>query len=73
MGENPVQKVVVVTFKDIEKLINVLQAIVFSLPTIESAYLTSTSKGLRGFEHADYASLRVAVEVLNGTGMFIVI
>ena len=44
-----------------------LQAIVMSLPTIESSFVTHTSKGIRGFDHSEYPAIRVALEVLNAT------
>jgi hypothetical protein len=43
------------------------QAIVMSLPTIESSYVTHISKCIRGFGHPEYPAIRVALEVLNAT------
>ena len=42
-----------------------LQAIVLSLPTIESSYVNHTTKGIAGFDHPDYPALAVALEALN--------
>lgn len=42
-----------------------------SLPTIESSYVTHTTKGIQGFDHPDYPVLRVALEVLNATESFL--
>lgn len=42
-----------------------------SLPTIESSYVTHTTKGIQGFDHQDYPVLRVALEVLNATESFL--
>jgi len=47
------------------------KAIVMSLPTIESSYATHTTKGLEGFDHPEYPSLRVALEVLNATESYL--
>lgn len=38
-----------------------------SLPTIESSYVTHTTKSIQGFDHPEYPILRVALEVLNAT------
>jgi hypothetical protein len=38
-----------------------------SLPTIESSYVTHTTKSIQGFNHPEYPVLRVALEVLNAT------
>ncbi|KAF8807490.1 hypothetical protein BYT27DRAFT_7189561 [Phlegmacium glaucopus] len=43
------------------------KAIVMSLPTIESAFVTHTTKGIQGFDHSEYPAIRVALEVLNAT------
>jgi len=42
-----------------------------SLPTIESSYVTHTTKGIEGFNHPDYPTLRVALEVLNATESYL--
>lgn len=42
-----------------------------SLPTIESSYVSHTSKGIQGFQHPDYAALRIASEVLNATESYL--
>ena len=44
-----------------------LQAVVLSLPTIESSYVNHTTKGITGFDHPEYPALAVALEVLNAT------
>ncbi|TFK41069.1 Metalloenzyme, LuxS/M16 peptidase-like protein [Crucibulum laeve] len=43
------------------------KAIIMSLPTIESSYVTHSAKGICGFSHPEYPTLRVALEVLNAT------
>ncbi|GLB36235.1 putative insulinase (Peptidase family M16) [Lyophyllum shimeji] len=47
------------------------KGIVMSLPTIESSYVTHTTKGIQGFDHPDYPVLRVTLEVLNATESFL--
>ncbi|KAI0080089.1 hypothetical protein K474DRAFT_1590638 [Panus rudis PR-1116 ss-1] len=47
------------------------KAVVVSLPTIESSFVTHTTKGLQGFNHPDYPALRVASEVLNATESYL--
>ena len=47
------------------------QAVVVSLPSIESAFVTHTAKGIKGWTHRDYAPMRVACEVLNQTESFL--
>lgn len=42
-----------------------LQAVVLSLPTIESSYVNHTTKGITGFDHPEYPALAVALEALN--------
>ncbi|KAF9270307.1 hypothetical protein L218DRAFT_952466 [Marasmius fiardii PR-910] len=49
----------------------VKKAIVMSLPTIESAYVTHTTQGIQGFDHPEYPAFRVALEVLNATESFL--
>ena len=38
-----------------------------SLPTVESSFVTHTTKGIQGFDHPEYPAIRVALEVLNAT------
>ncbi|EJD03900.1 uncharacterized protein FOMMEDRAFT_19228 [Fomitiporia mediterranea MF3/22] len=47
------------------------KAIVVSLPTIESSFATHTAKGIKGFENPEFPTLRLALEVLNGTESFL--
>jgi Zn-dependent M16 (insulinase) family peptidase len=47
------------------------KAVVMSLPTIESSFVTHTTKGIAGFNHPEYPVLRVAVEVLNATESYL--
>ncbi|KAJ4001026.1 Metalloenzyme, LuxS/M16 peptidase-like protein [Lentinula boryana] len=49
----------------------VKKALVMSLPTIESSYVTHTSKGIQGFGHPQYPAFRVALEVLNATESYL--
>ena len=42
-----------------------------SLPTIESSYVTHTTKGLQGYSNPNYPALRVALEVLNATESYL--
>lgn len=49
----------------------VKKAIVVSLPTIESAFVTHTAKGVQGWAHPEYPALRVAAEVLNATESYL--
>ncbi|KAI0778573.1 Metalloenzyme, LuxS/M16 peptidase-like protein [Trametes elegans] len=49
----------------------VRKAVVVSLPTIESAFVTHTAKGVQGWAHPEYPALRVATEVLNATESFL--
>ncbi|KAJ4486251.1 Metalloenzyme, LuxS/M16 peptidase-like protein [Lentinula aciculospora] len=49
----------------------VKKAVVMSLPTIESSYVTHTSKGIKGFDHPKYPAFRVALEVLNATESYL--
>lgn len=48
-------------------LIRFIEAIVMSLPTIESSFVRHTTKGIQGFDHAEYPVIRLAVEILNAT------
>ncbi|GJJ09486.1 hypothetical protein Clacol_003709 [Clathrus columnatus] len=47
------------------------QAFVMSLPSIESAYTVHSTKTIRGFDHVDFPTLRVSLEVLNATEGFL--
>jgi len=47
------------------------QAIVMSLPTIESSFVTHTAKGIQGFDHPEYPAIRLALEVLNATESYL--
>ncbi|KAJ7487689.1 Metalloenzyme, LuxS/M16 peptidase-like protein [Mycena galericulata] len=49
----------------------VSKAIVMSLPTIESSYVTHSTKAIRGFNHPEYPTFRVALEVLNATESYL--
>lgn len=49
----------------------VKQAIVVTLPTIESSYVSHVGKGIQGFSHPDYPALRVASEILSATESFL--
>ncbi|KAF8735471.1 hypothetical protein AX14_001971 [Amanita brunnescens Koide BX004] len=49
----------------------VKKAVVMSLPTIESSFVSHTAKGIAGINHPDYPVLRVAVEVLNATESYL--
>ncbi|TFK30528.1 cytoplasmic protein [Coprinopsis marcescibilis] len=47
------------------------QAIVMTLPTIESTYVTHSTKGIQGFDHPEFPAVRLAVEVLNATESYL--
>lgn len=49
----------------------VRKAVVISLPTTDSSYVTHTTKCIQGFAHAEYPALRVALEVLNATESYL--
>ena len=49
----------------------VKKAVVVSLPTIESAFVTHTTKGIQGWSHPEFPVLRVAIEVLNATESYL--
>ncbi|KAK1232703.1 hypothetical protein PQX77_004179 [Marasmius sp. AFHP31] len=49
----------------------VKKAIVMSLPTIESSYVTHTAQAIKGFDHPEYPAFRVALEVLNATESYL--
>lgn len=58
------------TFVDLP-LIFFIEAIVMSLPTIESSFVTHTTKGIQGFDNAEYPAIRLALEVLNATESYL--
>lgn len=43
---------------------------VLTIPSLESAYTIHTTRAIRGFDHQEYAPLRVAWEVLNAAEGF---
>jgi hypothetical protein len=47
------------------------KAIVMSLPTIESSYVTHSTKAIKGFNHPEYPAFRIALEVLNATESYL--
>ncbi|EAU93061.2 cytoplasmic protein [Coprinopsis cinerea okayama7 len=47
------------------------KAIVMSLPTIESAFVSHTTKSIQGFDHPEYPAVRLAAEVLNATESYL--
>jgi Zn-dependent M16 (insulinase) family peptidase len=49
----------------------VKKAVVVSLPTIESSFVSHYSKGLQGYSHPEYPALRVASEALNATESYL--
>ncbi|KAF8560437.1 hypothetical protein OG21DRAFT_1531918 [Imleria badia] len=49
----------------------VRRAVVVSLPTIESSFVSHTTKGIQGFDHPEFPALRVALEALNATESFL--
>ncbi|KAF8271486.1 Metalloenzyme, LuxS/M16 peptidase-like protein [Lactarius quietus] len=49
----------------------VKQAIVVTLPTIESSFVKHIGKGIQGFNHPDYPALLIASEVLDGSESFL--
>lgn len=49
----------------------VKKAIVMSLSTIESSYVTHSTMGIKGFDHPKYPAFRVALEVLNATESYL--
>ena len=42
-----------------------------SLPTIESSFVTHTTRGIQGFNHTEYPAIRLALEVLNATESYL--
>ncbi|KAI0734519.1 Metalloenzyme, LuxS/M16 peptidase-like protein [Fomitopsis betulina] len=57
IGKNPIKKAT--------------QAVVVSLPTIESSYSSHITKGIQGFTHAERPALVVASEILNATESYL--
>ncbi|KAI0094759.1 Metalloenzyme, LuxS/M16 peptidase-like protein [Irpex rosettiformis] len=49
----------------------VKKAVVLSLPTIESSFVSHHGKGMLGWTNPDYPALRVAAEVLNATESYL--
>ncbi|KAF8592090.1 hypothetical protein K439DRAFT_1401667 [Ramaria rubella] len=47
------------------------KAVVMTLPSIESAYAIHSTNTIRGFDHPEYPTLRVTLEVLNATEGFL--
>lgn len=47
------------------------KATVISLPTIESSFVSHTTRGIQGFDHPEFPALRVALEVLNATESYL--
>lgn len=72
VGKKPVEKVPYLHLPLGLNFTNIyLKAIVLSLPTIESSYVTHTTKGVQGFDHPEYPAFRVALEVLNATESYL--
>lgn len=72
VGANPVKKVrEVYLLQSSRPRLIASQALVMSLPTIESSYVIHTSKGIQGFDHPQYPAFRVALEVLNATESYL--
>jgi hypothetical protein len=68
VGKNISKKVILaLRFETLSSYLIYLQAIVMSLPTIESSFVTHTTKGIQGFDHSERPAIRVALEVLNAT------
>jgi Zn-dependent M16 (insulinase) family peptidase len=42
-----------------------------SLPTIESSFVSHTTKGIQGFNDPRYPAIRMALEVLNATESYL--
>ncbi|KAK7064154.1 Metalloenzyme, LuxS/M16 peptidase-like protein [Favolaschia claudopus] len=49
----------------------VTKGVVMSLPTIESSYVTHSTKAIKGFNHPEYPAFRIALEVLNATESYL--
>lgn len=58
------------TLSDVAKKMS-RTAVVLSLPTIESSFVTHSTKGIQGFDNPAYPSIRVALEVLNATESYL--
>lgn len=69
-GKNPVKQVVPSQLYKIQADV-FGQAIVVTLPTIESSFVNHVGKGIQGISHPDYPALRVASEVLSATESFL--
>lgn len=68
VGRNTSKKVILASFGSKSFILfDLQQAIVMSLPTVESSFVSHTSKGIRGFDHPEYPAIRVALEVLNAS------
>ena len=70
VGRNISKKVILassVVRNPLSYLAYLQQAIVMSLPTIESSFVNHTSKCIQGFDHPEYPAIRVALEVFNAT------
>ena len=42
-----------------------------SLPTIESSFVSHTTKAIRGFDHCEYPAIRVTLELLNAAESYL--
>ncbi|KAF7347762.1 hypothetical protein MVEN_01533700 [Mycena venus] len=49
----------------------VKKGIVMGLSTIESSYVTHSTKAIKGFNHPEYPAFRIALEVLNATESYL--
>ena len=49
----------------------VKKAVVVGLPTIESAFVSHTTKGIQGWQHPDHPAVVVAQEILNASEGFL--
>ncbi|KAF8216136.1 Metalloenzyme, LuxS/M16 peptidase-like protein [Mycena galopus ATCC 62051] len=49
----------------------VTKGVVMGLPTVESSYVTHSTKAIKGFNHPEYAAFRIAMEVLNATESYL--
>ncbi|KAI5124638.1 hypothetical protein M0805_004247 [Coniferiporia weirii] len=48
-----------------------MKAVLVSLPTIESTFVTHTTRTIKGFSNPEYPALRLALEVLNATESYL--
>ena len=48
-----------------------LQAVVITMPTIESTFSTFVTKTVNTYDHADIPALAVAIEVMNALESFL--